>query len=263
MFNLANCAETNGRTAEAVGLLQKYLEMAPLSLDAAESRARIADLQVLLTLPGQNGVDVRLLYSAAYGALAERKYDAALAAFDKADGLAPEFALTKWKLALLHEALGDIGRARENFTRYRQLAPGETSQTEAALHLDTLDAKRAKYDEEVDEAGDIVADLLNRAMNLTFNGDEKRSALRAKRAQVKKSDKAKARNRVGGFAIPYAYAQQQLARASEHLQIALALFPLGAEANELMGWVFLQANDGRSAIRSFDTVASQALPVSF
>jgi hypothetical protein len=79
----------------------------------------------------------------------------------------------------------------------------------------------------------------------------------------KKNDQAKARNRVGGFAIPFAYAQQQLGEASGHLQIALALVPLGAEANQLMGLVFLQANDGRSAIKSFDAVASQGLPVAF
>ena len=116
----------------------------------------------------------------------------------------------------------------------------------------------------MDEAEDIVADLFNRALNLTFNGPENRSALRAKRARVKKKeDKGKAKYRVGGFAIPFAYAQQQLARASEHLQIALALFPLGAEANQLMGLVFLQANDGQSATRSFDVVASQGLPVAF
>jgi hypothetical protein len=98
---------------------------------------------------------------------------------------------------------------------------------------------------------------------LTFNESENRSALRARRARVKKQDQNKAQNRVGGFAIPYAYAQQQLSRASERLQVALALFPLGAEANELMGLVFLQANDGYSATRSFDVVASQGLPVSF
>ena len=94
-------------------------------------------------------------------------------------------------------------------------------------------------------------------MKLAFNGSENRSALRAKRARVKKKEQNKAKNRVGGFAIPFAYAQQQLARASEHLQVALALFPLGAEANELMGLIFLQANDGHSAIQNFDVVASQ------
>jgi len=263
-FNLANCAESNGRTAEAVGLLEKYLEMAPKTLDAEESHARIDDLKALLALPGRDGVEIRRLYASSYGALAERKYDRALKSFTTAADLAPEFAPTKWKLALLYEATGDIDRARENFTRYQQLTSDQSAKDEAALHLSTLDAKRAKYDEEVDAAGDIAADLFNRSLKLTFNGSEKRSALRAKRAQVKKkNEQAKARNRVGGFAIPFAYAQQQLGEASEHLQIALALFPLGAEANQLMGLVFLQANDGRSAIKSFDVVASQGLPVAF
>jgi tetratricopeptide (TPR) repeat protein len=262
-FNLANCAESNGRAAEAVRLLEKYLEMAPTALDAAEARARIADLNSLLSLPGQNGIEIRRLYGSVYGSLAERKYDRTLADLNRAGDLAPEFALTKWKLALLYEAMGDIDRARENFVRYQQLTSEQSAKDEANLHLTTLDAKRSKYDEEVDEAEDIVADLFNRAMNLTFNGSEKRSALRARRARVKKKEESKARGRVGGFAIPFAYAQQQLSRASEHLQIALALFPLGAEANELMGLVFLQANDGHSATKSFDVVASQGLPVSF
>jgi len=159
--------------------------------------------------------------------------------------------------------MGNVDRARENFTRYQQLISDQSAKEEADLHLSSLEAKRTKYDEEVDAAGDIVADLFNRAMNLSFNGSEKRSALRAKRARVKKKEQSKAKNRVGGFAIPFAYAQQQLTRASEHLQIALALFPLGAEANQLMGLVFLQANDGYSATRSFDVVASQGLPVPF
>jgi tetratricopeptide (TPR) repeat protein len=263
-FDLANCAESNERTAEAVRLLEKYLEMSPGALDAEESLARIADLKSLLTLPGSSGAQIRRLYASAYGGLAERKYDRALAAFVKADGLAPEFALTKWKLGLLYEATGDIDRARQNFTRYKELSSDQNAQDAATLHLTTLDAKRAKYDEEIDAAGDILADLLNRSLKLSFNGSESRSALRTRRARVKKKgDEAKARNRVGGFAIPYAYAQQQLGRASEHLQIALALFPLGAEANELISLVFLQANDGHAATRSFDVVASQGLPVSF
>jgi len=264
IFNLANCAESNGRTVEAARLLEKYLEVAPSALDSEEARARIDDLKSLLMLPGQNGVEVRRLYASAYGSLAERKYDYALKAFNQASDLAPEFALTKWKLALFYEAMGNIDRARENFTRYQQLAATQAAKDQAELHLSTLDAKRTKYDEEVDEGEDIVADLFNRAMNLTFNGDEKRSAIRATRARVKKKeDRNRAKNSVGGFAIPFAYAQQQLARASEHLQIALALFPLGAEANQLMGLVFLQANDGHSATRSFDVVASQGLPVGF
>ena len=263
-FNLANCAESNGRTAEASTLLERYLEMAPKALDAEESRARIVELKELLSVPGRNGAEIRRLYASAYSALSERQYDRAFAAFTSAEALAPDFAPTSWKLALLYEATGNVDKARQNFLRYQQLTPDQSAKDEAALHLSTLDAKRAKYDEEVDAAGDVMADLFNRSLKLAFNGSEKRSALRSKRAQVKKkNDQAKARNRVGGFAIPFAYAQQQLGEASGHLQIALALFPLGAEANQLMGLVFLQANDGRSAIKSFDAVASQGLPVAF
>jgi tetratricopeptide (TPR) repeat protein len=263
-FNLANCAESNGRTAEAAQLLEKYLKISPTALDSKESRDRITKLNSLLTLPGQNGIETRRLYASAYGDLAERKYDRALADFNKANDLAPEFMLTKWNLALLYEAMGDVKRARENFSRYAELSSDPSNKDEANLHLGTLEAKRSKYDEEITEAEDIIADLFNRAMNLTFNQDANRSALRAKRARVKKKeDQKRAKASVGGFAIPFSYAQQQLGRATEHLQIALALFPLGAEANELMGLVFLQANDGRAAIRSFDVVASQGLPVAF
>jgi tetratricopeptide (TPR) repeat protein len=192
-FNLANCAETNGRAAEAVRLLERYLEMAPTALDAAEAHTRIADLKSLLSVPGQNGIEIRRLYASVYGSLAERKYDRTLTDLKKAGDLAPEFALTKWKLALLYEAMGNIDRARENFIRYQQLTSEQSAKDEATLHLSTLDAKRSKYDEEVDEAEDIVADLFNRAMNLSFNGSEKRSALRAKRARVKKKEESKAR----------------------------------------------------------------------
>ena len=263
-FNLANCAESNGRATEAIRLLESYLEIAPAALDGDESHARIADLKSLLALTGPNANEIRRLHALVYGSLAERKYDRAVSDLNQADTLAPDFALTKWKLALLYEAMGNVDQARENFTRYQQLAPEQSAKDEAGLHLSTLTAKRSKYDEEVDEAEDILSDLFNRAMNLAFNGSEHRSAIRVRRARVKKKDdQRKAQSRVGGFSIPFAYAQQQLARASEHLQVALALFPLGAEASELMGLVLLQANDGHSATRSFDVVASQGLPVSF
>jgi len=262
-FNLANCAESNGRTAEAVKMLEKYLDLAPNALDAQEAQARIADLQLLLALPGQNGAEIRRLYATAYSALAQRQYDQALEAFNKASHLAPDFALTQWKMALLFEAMGNVDRAKGKFSLYQEMIPDQSAKDEAALHLSTLQAKRDKYDEEIDDASDILSDLFNRAMNLTFNGPENRSALRAKRARVKKKEKAKAVGRVGGFAIPFAYAQQELTRAGEHLQVALALFPLAPEANELMGLVLLQANDGHAAIKSFDVVASEGLPVSF
>ena len=164
----------------------------------------------------------------------------------------------------MHEAMGNVDQARKHFVSYRQLESDPAAQQEADFHLDTLDVKRTKYDEEVDRASEILSDLFNRAMNLTFNGLEDRASLYKQRAKdrAKVASKHKVRM-VGGFAIPFAYAQQQLAEAGEHLAGALVLFPLGAEANQLMGLVFLQANDGRSAMKSFDAVSSQNLPVAF
>jgi tetratricopeptide (TPR) repeat protein len=245
-------------------LLQKYLEMSPDALDVQTVHARISELQLLLTLTGDNSLEIRRQYASAYGYLASRRYNRALASFKNASTMAPDFPLTYWKLALIYEAMADVKAARENFTRYQQLAADQTAKDEANLHLSTLDARKSKYDEEVDDAEDILSDLFNRGMNLTFNLDPSRSAIRAQRARIKKKqDRKKDMRRTGGFAVPYAYAQQELARASEHLQVALALFPLGAEANELMGLVFLQANDGHAATKNFDSVASQLLPVSF
>jgi tetratricopeptide (TPR) repeat protein len=264
VFDRANCAETNGRPAEAVRLLQKYLEMSPDALDAQTVHARISDLQSLLALSGDNSLEIRRQYAAAYGYLASRRYNRALASFKNASRIAPDFPLTYWKMGLIYEAMADVNAARENFTRYQQLITDQTAKDEANLHLTTLDAKKTKYDEEVDDAEDILSELFNRGMNLTFNMGPNRSAIRAQRARIKKKqDRKKDMYRTGGFAVPYAYAQQQLARAGEHLQVALALFPLGAEANELMGLFFLQANDGHAATKSFDAVASQSLPVSF
>jgi Tetratricopeptide repeat len=263
VYDRANCAEVNGRPTEAIRLLEKYLELAPQALDADEVRVRIVELQSLGTLHGQKASEVRRHYASAYGYLAERKYDRALGAFIKAKELAPDFPLTYCKLGLLYEAMGNVNLARENYTQCEQLSSGDTAKSEIDLHLTALDAKKSKYDDEVAEAEDILSDLLNRGMNLSFNLDDNRSAIRARRARIKNKKDRKYQYRVGGFAVPYPYAQQQLAIAGEHLQVALGLFPLGAEANELMGLFFLQANDGRSAIKNFDAVASQGLPPAF
>ena len=47
--NSPNCAESNGRTAEAIKLLEKYLELAPAAIDKEAPQSRIADLKLLLS----------------------------------------------------------------------------------------------------------------------------------------------------------------------------------------------------------------------
>ncbi len=260
VFDLANCAEDNNRPDEAMRLLRRYLELSPSALDAARVKQRIVELDALKALPTQSGVQVRALYATAERSIEESQYDGALLAYTRAADLLPDFPLTHWKLGLLQETMGNVAEARKQFTRCRELETDAEAQKRADFHLGILDAKREKYDEEVSEAEDTIADLWNRSMNLTFNGLENRSALRARRGKYKKGDASK---KLGGFTVPLPYAQQQIAEAAQHLQAALALFPLGAEANELMALVYLQALDGRAAIHAYDAVSSQHLPVSF
>ena len=263
-FNLANCAENNNRPEEAIRYLRQYLKQSPSALDAARVTERIAELEALRALPNPTGSQVRALYAFANRSIEERQYDRALADFTKAADLTPDFALTFWKLGLLQEAFGNVAEARKRYTRYRELVTDPALQKRADFHLGILDAKKEKYDAEISDAEDVIADLLNRAMNLTFNGLEDRSAVRAHRGRRKGHDVDKNKAKMlGGFTIPLPYAHQQFALASQHLAAALAIFPLGAEANELMALVYLQALDGRAAIRSFDAIASQNLPVSF
>ena len=134
VFDRANCAEDNGRPAEAVKLLQQYLELAPNALDAAHVRTRIAELQSLIALSGPNAPEARHLYTSAYGDLSERKHARALAAYTRASQLFPEFPLLHWKLALLQEAFGNTDEARAHFTRYQELATEQAAKDEANLH---------------------------------------------------------------------------------------------------------------------------------
>jgi tetratricopeptide (TPR) repeat protein len=227
-------------------------------------RLRIATLNALADLPEPKGAEVRGSYASASRFLAERKYDRALEDFRKAFTSAPDFAPTLWRLALLNESMGNMGEARKLFLQYRELETSPGGRQEADLHLDTFDERRRKYDDEVAQATEILSDLLNRALNLTFNGLEDRASQykqrSRERAQLYKKQNLKV---VGGFTVPFAYAQQQLAEAGEHLANALLVLPLGAKASQLMGLVHLQANDGRSAMRLFDAVAGQNLPVAF
>ena len=263
MFDLGNCAETNARPEEAGKFLDRYLELAPKALDRDEVQSRRDELQAVLSLQGPNASEVRKLFGAAARNLKERRYDHALADFQKAETLAPDFPLTQWKLGLLYEAMGNVEEARRNFTAYQAAARNPQDPHPVSLHLTSLDSRRSKYDSEVVSATHVLIELFHSALNLSFNEGKHYRPARAEVQSTKNKSQKTINKEVGGFAVPFAYAQQQLAIAAGHLQLALSLFPLGAEANELMALIYLQANDGESAMRCFDVVASQGLPVAF
>ena len=265
-FDRANCAELEGHLAEASRLLTRYFEASPNAADAAEARARIVTFEALSKLPEPQKSQLTRHFAVYLRSLYVRKYDRALRELEQSEKIAPDFPDTQWRLALFHEAMGDTISAAGHFTRYTALDPSEEAHQRAAAHLEALDIWRKDYDGETSEAEDIITAMLQRGLGLTFA--ETTAHARGLRARAKNEGQmtsffSKTAIRSGGFHVPYDYAREEFRMAAEHLQAALAIFPLGAEANQLMAMVSLQANDGRSAIANFDAVAGQNLPVSF
>lgn len=265
LFDRANCAELEGHLPEASRLLQSYLESSPNAADAAETHERIDTLQALANLPEPQKSLMAKYYSAYVRSLYERKYDRALHALEQSEKTLPDFPPTQWHLALFYEAMGDTKSAAEHFTRYGELDTSEEARQRIAAHLPALEDWRKDYDNEISQAEEIITSLLQRGLGLTFAEEERH--IRSRRARAKQEGQMKTFHktaiRSGGFHVPYDFAREEFRAAAEHLQTALAIFPLGAEANQLMAIVSLQANDGRSAIAGLDAVAGHGLPVSF
>ena len=260
LFNAAKCAESDGRAGDAARLLGQYLMAAPQALDASDVQARQESLASLAALDGDRGTQVRSHFAAAALDLDYRRYDRAMAEYRAAEQIAPDFPLTQWRLALLYEAAGDVANARKCFELYQKLETNPDRNSAVALHLASLDQWRSDYDDNIDEAHDLLGDLLLRSMGLSSQGVKHRGKL--SKAQKKTSGRYQ-RTAVASEALSAPYVRRQLERAREDLDEATQLFPIGVEANELLALADLENNDWTSAYDRYDAVASGGLPVSF
>ena len=231
-FNLAGCAESEGRLGDAIRLLTDYREAVPTALDASEVQARLAVLKNLSALPDPRGSIVRALYASAERHVDARGYDQAIADYQKADEAMPEFAESKRRLASLLEAQGQVDRAR---TYWQQVLLAETideSRQQTQLIVDGLDAEKTQYTALVGLARQLLQDLVGRAV-------------------------------LEGEPVGRIYAAYRLQLANEQIRSAEALFPLGSEANLLRAFTCSQMNDFRCVRASFDAQRALTLPVSF
>ena len=259
-FDAAKCAEENGRDADAAHLLSEYLKLSPDALDAADVQLHLDNLQSLAALEGDSGTQVRSHFAAAARDLDFRRYDRAIEDYRSAEEAASSFPLTQWRLGLLYEASGDVASARASFQRYVQLETREDRRAEAQQHIDSLEAWRAYYDENIDEAHDLIGDLLLRSMGLSSEGVRHRGKLtkQQKRISSKYQRALAASEELSG---PFVRRQMDSARGD--LDNAMQLFPIAPEANEMMALLNLENNDWAAAFRSLDAVASAGQPVSF
>jgi hypothetical protein len=260
VFDAAKCAESDGRAGDAARLLADYLALAPDALDAADVQDRQQSLASLASLDGDRGAQVRSHFATAALDIDYRRYDRAIAEYRAAEQIWPDYAMTQWKLALLYEASGDVDQARKCFALYQQLESDPARNLRASSHLASLDQWRTDYDDNVDEAHDILGDLLLRSMGLSSQ-DVKRHVKLTK--EQKKTSGRYQRMAAASETLSPPYVRRQLDRAREDLSEAAQLFPIGVEVNELLALADLENNDWSSAYNRYDAVASAGLPVSF
>lgn len=232
LFNLARCAESENRLDEAIRLLTEYGQVAPQAADNDDVQARLSVLKDLSALPDPKGALVRNLYASARTHVEERVYDLAIADYQKADDVMPEFAETKRRLATLLEAQGKVDRARTYWRQAIVADSVEESRQQTELEVDGLDKKKEQYQELVGAAQQVFLDLLGRHL-------------------------------LEGEPVSRIYAAHRLQIASEKIQSAAFLFPLAPEVNLLRAFTCSQMNDFRCVRASFDALRALDLPVSF
>jgi tetratricopeptide (TPR) repeat protein len=232
LFNLATCAETEGRLGDAIRLLTEYSQVVPTAADSDEVQTRLVLLKGLSALPDPKGSLVRSLYASAGRHVEAREYQKAIGDYLKADEAIPEFVETKRRLATLLEARGQVDRARTYWQQVLLAETTEENRRRTQLVLDGLDTEHAQYVELVGSARVLLQDLLGRGL-------------------------------LEGEPVGRIYAAYRLQLANEKIQTAAFIFPLGSEVNLLQAFTCSQMNDFRCVRASFDAQRALTLPVSF
>jgi tetratricopeptide (TPR) repeat protein len=261
VFNAAKCAEEDARPEDAAHQIAEYLKLAPEALDHTDAELLTQSWISLAALTGDAGQAVRKHFATAARYLDYRRYDRAIAEYEGAAQALPDYPETERRLGLLYEAYGNVAKAREHFSRYLQLEADPARKNVAEAHLSSLDRRRAIYDANIEEAQDILTNLLQTSMGLETEGTKHKTKLSYRQwrwasGRYKKATRATVR-------LPEPYVERELSHARENLEDASELFPLGAEAGELLGLICLQGNNWPAAFQSYDAVASQGFPVSF
>src|SRR6266403_2134807 len=162
-FNLAKCAEEDGRQDDALRYLNQYLATAPSAMDSDDVRLRLATDTSLTKLSGPAGEQVRKLYASAARQIDLRKYDRATDDLLKAEQAIPDYPTTKWRLALLYEASGNVSKARGYYSSYQSLESSDEGKREAATHLENLEKERSQYDAAMKDARAVLNPVLSRS----------------------------------------------------------------------------------------------------
>lgn len=135
-YQLARAEESAGSDADAARAYCRFIALAPDAPDAAESRARLAQL----TLGTRQADSVRAAAVFAHGVAAYQRsqLDSADAAFTAALTLAPEWAAAYYDRGVVRSALGRRNEAAADFQQYLHLEPAAANRIELSRRIAAL-----------------------------------------------------------------------------------------------------------------------------
>lgn len=145
-YQLARAEESTGSGTEAISAYCRFLALAPDAPEAADSRARLA--QLMLSARQADSVRAASAFARGVQAYQNGQADRADAAFTDALTIAPDWAAAYYDRGLVRSELGRRGDAASDFQQYLRLEPGAPNSATlssriAGLHEAPLSPLRA------------------------------------------------------------------------------------------------------------------------
>jgi tetratricopeptide (TPR) repeat protein len=135
-YQLARAEESAGSEAEAAKAYCRFIALAPDAPDAAESRARLA--QLMLADRQADSLRAASAFARAATAYERGQLDSAEVAFTAALTLAPDWAEAYYDRGVVRSALGRRADAAGDFQQYLRLEPGAANRAELASRVSEL-----------------------------------------------------------------------------------------------------------------------------
>jgi tetratricopeptide (TPR) repeat protein len=135
-YQLARAEESAGNDAEAATAYCRFIALAPDAPDAAESRARLA--QLMLADRQADSLRATAAFARAAAAYARGQLDSAEAAFAAALTLAPDWPAAYYDRGVVRDALGRRADAASDFQQYLRLEPGAATRSDLASRISEL-----------------------------------------------------------------------------------------------------------------------------
>ena len=221
LYDLGVCYEHGGQLEQAVSFYESYLKAAPEASNAAPILISLSELKALLAYDGPEATAVKDHFSAAARLTAGGKFDRVRQEYEAAAKAAPSFAPGRWRLGSFCVSSGDVVCAQRELTEFVSLAQDPEQRQHALDLLEDLDARKQRYIELTDVA-------------------------RAELAEV----------RLNPGKLNEFERNQRYERVVRELREANSMFPLGPEANQLLGFIYVDADYAPGARTAYDAAAA-------